>query len=149
MTTIAWDGNELAADTLCAAPDGNFRCSKLWKVGKYLIGCAGNMDSAELLVRWFVHGALKDDFPEVQMDKSLCSTMLVIANPDEIWRYDQGYIPSRIKEKFYAIGTGSHCALTAMYLGKTAKEAVQVAHRFDCFTGIEVEAISFRDIVNN
>lgn len=45
-----------------------------------------------------------------------------------------------VREKFVADGSGRDFALSAMHLGKSAREAVAFAARFDVYTGGGVDA---------
>ena len=146
MTTIAWDGTVLAADTLVSAASCNFHVTKIARAGKYLLGAAGDFDAAMLMMEWFLHGAQRDDFPsELQKTEGNSCVLLVIVAGEvpEIRRYDIVHIPTIIKGKFYSVGSGSASALAAMHCGKNAIEAVQIAHMFDCRTGDQVETLTF------
>jgi hypothetical protein len=61
---------------------------------------------------------------------------------DGIWVYESTIIPAHIKEPFYAIGTGSAYALAAMHLGKSPKEAVEIAALFDPATRGPIDVIT-------
>jgi hypothetical protein len=50
---------------------------------------------------------------------------------DGIYMYESTIIPARIKEPFYAIGTGSAYAMAAMHLGASPREAVEIAALYD------------------
>jgi ATP-dependent protease HslVU (ClpYQ) peptidase subunit len=44
-------------------------------------------------------------------------------------------------ESFHALGSGRDFALAAMYLGKNAREAVEIAMEFDLETGKGVDCL--------
>jgi hypothetical protein len=50
-------------------------------------------------------------------------------------RMENALIPIPIKEGFHAVGSGRDFALSAMRLGRTAREAIELACEFDVFTG--------------
>jgi len=52
---------------------------------------------------------------------------------------EEGYWTAKLDpEEFYALGSGSDHAVTAMDMGATAEEAVRMAMKRDCCTGGEV-----------
>jgi ATP-dependent protease HslVU (ClpYQ) peptidase subunit len=50
---------------------------------------------------------------------------------DGIWIYESTIIPAKIKNDFWAIGTGANFAIAAMHCGKSVKEAVEIACQYD------------------
>lgn len=51
-------------------------------------------------------------------------------------------VPIPVEDKFQAVGSGADYALCAMYLGKTAAEAVAIAAIFDAYTGGDVTELT-------
>jgi hypothetical protein len=67
---------------------------------------------------------------------------MLITNDGELWVYDsKTAYPENIKTKFFARGCGRDYALAAMYLGKSAIEAVQVASALDVNCGMGVDSL--------
>lgn len=91
------------------------------------------------MLAWVKAGYPPDKFPKLQEDKDDYSTFLVL-DKDGIRLYEYGPEPIRFEDKQYATGSGRDFALAAMYLGKTAKEAVEIASLFDtdCGNGVDV-----------
>jgi ATP-dependent protease HslVU (ClpYQ) peptidase subunit len=48
----------------------------------------------------------------------------------------------KLRETFWAIGSGEQAAMVAMHMGATAKEAVEMAKRVDPYTGGRVREFS-------
>jgi ATP-dependent protease HslVU (ClpYQ) peptidase subunit len=136
MTTVAWDGQTLAGDTLgVVAGYLRQRARKVHKLpdGR-LIGGAGNYAELLQVLVW-----LTDDESE---EPSLEDFAGLLVQPDGrafVFSEDRVMIP--LLEARYAIGSGRDFALSAMWYGATAAEAVRHASQFDVWTGPEVEII--------
>lgn len=139
MTTIAFDGKTLAADS--QATDGSVRSTvrKLRKVhDRWLVGMAGTMCRAELGVQTIVDAdpeAGPEALKGVEIDE--CGLLIVDGKTGDVWVYE-GASPYEVLDDFVAIGNGAQAALAAMMLGKGACEAVSVASKIDPHTGGEV-----------
>lgn len=97
-------------------------------------GIAGDFASGLKVVEWF-NGAEKPLF-----DKEDSFTVMV-ARDDECFIYEPSLIPIKIEQSFFSIGSGSHFALAALHLGKSAKKAIEVATFFDPDTGMGYEEL--------
>jgi len=139
VTTIAFDGTILAADTLATDAWG----LKLY-VSKILIGksfVAGVAGSHAKLAKWFNSAKDKDDildygYPDYQKEENDPGIILVIK--DDVgaiaYQHVEGiFIPC--SRPYHAVGSGRDYALGAMCCGKDAIEAVEVAMQFDNNTG--------------
>lgn len=151
MTTIAFDGNTLASDSQSSA--GNLvismREKKIftgdgWSVnGKPVIAvaCAGDCGIEEELFNVMTVGLdfMTDFSPHIDF------TALLVTGKDEsyvIWKEkDSTRAPIMFQRGPIAIGSGDVIATTAMHLGKTAVEAVQVAIELDKSTGGTVDSV--------
>lgn len=140
MTIIAWDGKTLAADK--QSTDSGLRRS-VTKIRRTpdgcLLGAAGNSNICEALRRWFEAGAKAEDFP----DKDKTSHLLVIHPDGKTDFYDGHWVPVTFESKRVAIGSGRDYAEAAMYLGKNAVEAVNVAIHFDSSCGNGMDTLEF------
>lgn len=136
MTVIAWDGKTLAADkqsTFCNLPRRTTKVHRA-KDGS-LLGAAGTTALCHALREWYDGGCVKADFPDTKNETS----MLVIRPDGQVLLYDGHATPIPIEDAFTAIGCGRDYAIAAMHLGRTAREAVEVACIFDtcCGKGID------------
>ena len=124
MTTVAASliHKEIAADSMCSSDDTFYSVCKLrqWKDG--VVGAAGDWVQILKFFNSVESGGELD---------SECDVTAMELRHDGIWMYEGTIIPAKIKEPFYAIGTGAGYALAAMHLGKTPKEAVEIASLFD------------------
>lgn len=124
MTTIAASliHKEIAADSMCSGEGAFYSVSKLrqWKDG--IAGAAG--DWAQIL-KFFNSIESGGDID------SDCDIECMELRADGIYIYESAIIPARIKESFYAIGTGSAYAMAALHMGASPKEAVEIAALYD------------------
>lgn len=139
MTIIAWDGKILAADKRLCFGSLSRTCTKIYRYSGCLIGTSGDSSTGSEMEQWFREGCHPSKFPSAQRNENTFAPLLVI-NSDGIWRYDTSPYSIKIEDKHYAIGSGAPYAITAMLLGKSAYEAVEIACLFDtsCGNGIDV-----------
>ena len=138
MTTIAYDGITLAADT--QTTDGYGLKGNAVKLHAGRCWIAGFSGSTGLAKRFILeHG---DDKPQQLLStvfndayKDDLSVLLVVGEKPYILTQS---VFIEVDSKQHAIGSGRDYALMAMRLGKTAEEAVRLASEFDAHTGHEV-----------
>jgi hypothetical protein len=152
MTTIAFDGKTLAADTLGVAGILKRGECKLYMLqGPFAIGCSGVLYRIRHLVNWIDKTAILRGpdpvdwgaWPFHKGDDDDPGAILVSlgANPcGQCWRLE-GDIFIQETLPFSACGSGYQFALGAMHSGMTAQEAVGVASVYDCYTGGRIDTI--------
>jgi hypothetical protein len=135
MTTVAasLDFMEIAADSMCSGDDGHYLVEKLKRGKQSAFGAAGEWDKILKFYEAIEKGGELD---------SDCDIEVLELRHDGLWVYEGTIIPARIKNRFYAIGTGAGYAIAAMHLGKSPKEAVQIAALFDPGTGGPIDVIT-------
>lgn len=137
MTTIAWDGETMAADSYSSGhknpvtklhrlPDGS------------VIGGAGYLEDILSAIQYFnivcMGGALTKDTPKPKLRDDF-GTLLRAFSDGTAELYHSQLVPIPVGRSYHAIGSGSDYAMAAMYLEEAAKEAVEVAAVFDLNTG--------------
>ena len=141
MTVIAWDGKTLAADKRGTFGGLSRRVTKIFVVHDELVGIAGNACEGYDLIAWIEGGCKLLEFPVNQRDEKLWAECLVIARDGSVRIYQRSPNACYIHDRFTAIGSGRDFALAAMHLGKSAREAVEVACVFDTGCGNGVDTI--------
>lgn len=135
MTTIIATRKTIWADTLCpySVP---FHFSKIVRIGNSIFAGAGMMPHVSAFMEW-KRGGEKPDFPaDADFD-------VLEINRQGIFLHDQDLHPFKIKEGFYAIGTGAEYAIGALEAGATPMEAMRIAARWDRKnTGLPIESLS-------
>ena len=144
MTIVAWDGETLAADKQATICGHGTTVTKIFRAGDGLVGFAGRASQAMEMLAWLAAGAEADDFPESQRDEDNAAAMLVITGESKILLYEFGPHPVLFEQKTFAIGSGRDYAIAAMYLGKTALEAVEVACILDTDCGCGIDTLTLR-----
>lgn len=146
MTTIAWSGTQLAADSLQGSTD--FTCSKpavkLREKGARVYAITGFFSWFDAWIKWYEDGADPKDTPICKYNDPpgeflvfedgrcfMFSTQLPY--PDEQFAPD-------------AFGSGSKYAIGAMLYGATAKEAVECAVKVDPGSGGPVQVIDLESL---
>jgi hypothetical protein len=135
VTTVAASlvHKEIAADSMCSGEGGYYSVCKLrhWKDG--VAGAAGDWVQILKFFNSIENGGDLDSYCDVE-----CMEL----RAEGIYVYESTLIPARIKEPFYAIGTGSAYAIAAMHLGKSPREAVEIAALFDPATRGPIDVIT-------
>lgn len=142
MTVIAWDGKTMAADKQTNDAGMRRRTTKIWRAqGGALLGAAGKTHLCGAMRDWWAAGAdaakcpAKDDG-----DVTLLVVMRRGNGQPTILVFDGGPHASVFEDPFVAIGCGRDFATTAMHLGKSAREAVEITCIFEahCGNGVDV-----------
>lgn len=146
MTVIAWDGRTLAADRrMTSGWSVVGQVTKIFKCGDVLLALSGNYSHALAIKGWYLGGAERASFPPHTGD--CAGRLLVIHRSGRICEYDG----TPDQQEYYALyngvatGSGSNEALVAMYCGKTAREAVEIAGLFDVSCGNGIDTLTFED----
>ena len=142
MTVIAWDGTTLAADkqaTICGNP---YPVTKIYRVPGGLVAFSGGGSHAMELLEWFRAGCVIDKYPKARSEDGSAGA-LFITSTGEIKLYsDTSPYTETIEQRYYARGAGRDYALAAMYLGKTAREAVEVACALEINCGMGIDTLT-------
>jgi hypothetical protein len=77
---------------------------------------------------------------------SECDVEVLELRKDGLWIYNGSLVCFPIKERFWAIGTGAPYAISAMHLGKSPAEAIEIAKLFDPGTGGEIETMRIPNV---
>jgi len=139
MTTIAFDGETLAADSREFNSESGIyvdNCTKITRWKNVYFASAGSSSAGLLFERWF-----KDQTKEKPSLNSDFETFVV--RNGKCFYYDDNYISSEQKPP-YAIGSGGALAMAAMYAGCDAKKAVQIAMKLDPYTGGKVKTMKVK-----
>jgi len=136
MTTIAAKAStgEIAADSMVSGDDSFYLVEKLRRGENSIYGACGDWDK----ILSFYQALESKSSPDSDTDV----TVLELRS-DGIWIYESTIIPAKIKNDFYAIGTGAGYALAAMHLGLSPAEAVKLACLYDTSSHEPVDAMTF------
>lgn len=131
MTTIAYRDGILAADTRSCMGDwvGRENVQKLHRLkdGK-VAGITGDLVKGFHFIKW-LQGSI------VQRPDLGDSTRVIVLNHDKSLTIYESVGEYDSSPDFAAWGSGMPPALAALYCGKTAAEAVEIAARIDPWTG--------------
>jgi hypothetical protein len=139
LTTIAWDGRTLAADTLTTC-NGAFDGygPKIHIERGVMVGGAGSSAIYERFRDWVRTGMVGD----CPLQKDVGNMFVIPPVGHAVMWCDDG--PFRIATEKWALGSGENYALGAMEMGATAEQAVRVAMKHDRHSGGEVTVLSLR-----
>lgn len=147
MTVLAWDGKTLAADKMGSGGGIPLTITKIHKLKLRLVtggplvvglaGFAGVCDTSGEMLAWLSEGAVPKEFPESARD---ADTVLVLITKGRILQWTAGPYPLQIEDAQMGWGAGGDLARVAMHLGKSAKQAAELACKFEpstCGHGID------------
>jgi len=92
-----------------------------------LLGFAGDVDNAYCFIDWCNKGFDLKNKPTFNEDRMIA----LILKKTHITLYTKSFIPLRLHNDFYAIGTGADAATAAMICGKSLKDSIEVACKVD------------------
>lgn len=151
MTTVAFRNGILAFDSRVCAEHMIIQkeFTKGIKTENHLCAYAGDVGFGELFLEWVKNGMNPSDPPKTMVNNSAEDIeALVIDKKGNVILWTSapsGMLPINLgKIPFYAIGTGAEFAFGAMEAGLTAKEAVEIAIKYDQNSGQPVKTISFK-----
>lgn len=129
MTTVAVKDGVMACDSQVT---GNFlsKTVKVIKGDDILVGYCGDW-VAGMCFAQYIAGVVDEEPKGSKSDE----VEFVILRPDGLYIADNHLREVKLKESFYAIGSGEQAAMVAMMMGATAKEAVNMAKKVDPYTG--------------
>lgn len=144
MTTIAWDGQIMAADTLAVDNWGlKEYCSKIFTGKDFVMGGAG---SRHQILKWWRQIEEKDlefvlqfGYPDFHKDDN-DPAILLVDEKGNLWRHVGGLFLQHDRG-YHAIGSGRDFALAAMHCERDARKAVEIAKIFDNNTGGDVQTV--------
>ena len=133
MTTIAYDGKTIAADSRATIGNhispGNHQKIHELAGGSLYAFCGVVSDGLKMLA------FLTDDLDEMPTWKPGRTTAIIVNKKGTLRIYEGTGIWMIQKSKLYAMGSGDAYAYGAMAAGATAAQAVKIASRFDSCTG--------------
>lgn len=141
MTTIAWDGTYLAADKQAS---GRYTVGKVFPMadGSFLAG-AGNYSQIIEIATWIATGGAEAAKPNL-CEEQTSEVLWVFPDGSAYWLTWPYLRRVKLNEKFATLGSGGDYALGALAMGATAKQAVQIASRFDADTGKGITTVRVR-----
>lgn len=134
MTTIAAKAStgEIAADSMVSGDDSFYLVEKLRRGKVSAYGACGDWDKILKFYQVLEFGGDLDSDTDV--------TVLELRH-DGIWVYESTIIPARIKNDFWAIGTGANFAIAAMHMGASPREAVAISCLYDTSSHEPIDSI--------
>lgn len=132
MTTIIATVESMASDRRVTGGP-MFKCTKIARIKGSLYGGAGDMAQILKMFEWFKNPDMKPDWkfqPEFE---------ILQLSPEGLFLWGSEMIAIPVGMPYYAIGSGAAFALGALECGAPPNEAIRVAHKFDPYTGRELQ----------
>lgn len=154
MTVIACNREMMAGDRRFVKGGIAGECTKVFEIDvqfsikdkiyteKYVLGFAGFAYLGHSVKQWIEHGMVQDEFPKIGEEEWI-EFILYNKNTKELLHFENCPIGIPVEEEFCAIGHARATAITLMHIGKTPKEAVEIASTFDIYCGNGVDVVYF------
>lgn len=145
MSIIVWDGKTLAADRQWTAGNLIRTTTKIWRHGDILMGGAGTFWHMEALRNWVTNGMIPAKFPELKIKDDTVPSFWLINRSGMVAKLEDSPYPLTCLDPFFAEGSGRDFAYGALAMGADARQAVEVACRYDYGCGGGVDILTFED----
>lgn len=134
MTTIACNQTEMASDSMAMVEASGFvyTTKKIYKIAGALIGISGSASGAQRFLEWYEDGRDTSEVPEFTDEDFFVALVL---EDGQMRRYEGSCWSMPILDDIAASGDGAAIALAAMRLGRSPKEAVELACELNGPTG--------------
>lgn len=144
MTTIAWDGETVAADKQSSQGDIKwFKEKKLFRFGDVVATYAGREDYGNRFLAWVQDGMDPEGFPDFPAKDDAFDLVGLVFKEDRVLEFcDNGTAAPRPKP--FAWGSGAKLALGALLAGKSPKDAVRIASQHDLYSGGGVQSMAVK-----
>lgn len=148
MTTIAWDGRELAADRGSWSGYVKSRVRKIFKRedrnGRpVLVAVCGDGGWAMAWLEWmYGTGAHPGPYPDKDAKLSM-NIALVVDSRRRVWKHTANLQVMRALGRLHATGAGGEFALGAMAAGATARRAVLLTAKHSDCSAFGVDVVRF------
>jgi ATP-dependent protease HslVU (ClpYQ) peptidase subunit len=153
MTTIVCDTKLkiMAADKRFSENNYKYRgedklvAVKDEKTGRVaFIGCAGTAREMIRFRAFFVEHMLGKEQWDISKRMTFPKlSMLVMLDTGETYEFDGDNTPMQVKARFHGVGSGRDFAIGALASGKSPKEAVRIASKYDNGTGHGITELQF------
>lgn len=139
MTVIAWKDGVLAADRLMLHGATRKEVTKIHRVADCLAGVCGTLSIGMEMLAWYRAGAIPGQYPTSNRNPSEGASLIVVRPDGTVWNYESSPHPFLVEGPFCAFGSGDEPAMVAMYCGKSAAEAVEIAGLYNngCGNGVD------------
>jgi hypothetical protein len=172
MTTIAYDGNIIACDSLISGGNSIYYQNKLCIISfnicdfytnettKYcsILGTCGSQTAIERFIRWYrkSKGGLDLDIPRETIsgrDELRILEIRVQYSTEgyvkSIYHWDDDFESIELPDRITAIGSGAQYAIGAIESGKNSIDSIIIAEKHDNNTGGDMFYVSNVDIQMN
>jgi hypothetical protein len=132
MTTVAWDGKTLAADSQSTTGSVRGTAAKLAKNRDgFLVAGSGDLGTVKVWINWVLAG-----MPPDQQPTSIEEANILVIDPRGRPSLFSGLaVAQPLPRRQWAIGSGGDIALGAMAAGADARQAVKIACKLDVYSG--------------
>lgn len=150
MTTIAVKTGVMACDSMLVISSeaggdrAYYNTRKVYPIEGEFIGVAGDSAGADLWIDWYMDGCSGKSLFKAMQEYDF--DIVILHKSGLVQASDQSGVITTLDEPFYAIGSGTKCALAAMHMGATAVEAVEIAAKIDPHTGGKIKSYEHKDI---
>ena len=147
MTVIVYDGDKtVAVDRQATRGSTKTSMQKAWvcegKEGQYIAAVAGELSLAKGVLDWYANGA--DPNSDVRFEPLADEDdgiILIVVDKNGLKYYPSQHGSAALGHVESAFGNGADIACGALYMGATAREAVESACKHSIYCGMGVDVL--------
>lgn len=136
MTTIAVNKAGMSADSQFTHQHLVTKGDKIHQIGDDIIGYCGSAEDGAAFIEWKKGGEKPTELEDFEA--------FVLSKDGVITWFGPRLIPLPVKEKFSALGSGSHLAIGAMHAGLSPEDAVKIACKVDTGSCLPVKTFNIK-----
>ena len=140
MSVVVWDGKSLACDRQATSQGTKHETCKSKRLsdGNGVMAFTGDIARGLAMMYWYeIDMPSHDKFPRFQDTDNWCR--LIVATRGSCFYFETTPFRIPVIQPFAAWGSGRDFTLGALARGATAKEAVEIACRFDVDCGMGID----------
>jgi len=145
MTTVVYKNGTLAFDSKIT--EGNIHtcnASKGRQTKNMLMAGAGDLEDLVAAFDWLEAGGSEVTKKDYNLLRIVNCDIITINKHGEVFHYSGSLYPVKTTAPWFALGSGQELAMGALEMGATAKEAVQIAAKYDVNTGGTIHTLSLK-----
>ena len=149
ITTIAYRLGILAFDSKAVENDTTHKglCDKGRQTKALIMAGCGNASDIECVMNWLEAGGGEDKKKDFNLyAREVKCEVIAIDKKGIVTFYEESCCGFTLEAPFFAIGSGYDLAMGAMAAGASAKEAIQIACKYNINTGGPVRTLNIQDL---
>lgn len=141
MTLITCNSELMASDSMALTGSVvDYNCQKIFGINKNIIAASGAYGKFMQFLEWF-KTQKKENEPR---DFTSPEISVICLNAEGIWMYEDGLIPFKIDQPYWALGYGAEAAHHLMIRGASPADAIYEVSKFNAYVGGDIQFMTLK-----